>query len=997
MTSTIQIKECRMAPSMQIMRGFRTPGIAAPHPKPEPDTVAAAAAEVVEALVGSCFALRSKRPTLEQPLLKQAPSPALDMLALDVPALDVPFMPHNYMLAQYGMIRMSPRSVDKEHDLAHLSTAIDLIRAAVDERQQWLAAQRLASATGDFDELLDPVRTGAAPFFSDRWEPSDTARERVALRVEERLMRTHAAAEEAAARVRAAHPPRQRVPQQPPHLRPDEPLPLLPPAVGNDDEALLAAERELAMVQAARSVLDGELLGGGDGYFPGNEFADDVLSVRTTSTLAPSLSLASSALTLGLLEGSDEHTSLSHALSVQSASSEQRALSMLSALSALGNDDAPAARRAARELAAGMLPSAEDPRPSSTKTTSALVDLTRAMANLVPGGDGGGGAERRAQSMLPPSTCTVGAAHVASAAPQANSIVMNDTAMLTTMLRSSSTEGQRAEVQTASLDSLDSLSARQVSRVQGTGYSASLDSLSALAALHATTSGQEQVARVQGGHVARVQGAGSTTSGQEQVAGRGDNTGGNSVVVGPSVSAAVDKKPRRRHSRAGEGRSMSEEGASSAAKAPRRRSFSEGASSAAKAPRRRSFSHELPFMGQGTGGQGTGYMVHELPFMGRRPSREDLGSTLDERLAKMTAAELENAEARVLSTSKASTAEPRRQASAAAPQPRPLSQQPAVAIHSPAAAATTLGPAVTATATGQYEYYEDDDGYDGEYDGGYEGENGHSEGYTERREAEVKAEEGLNLLAKTAEEAKAALAKAVAAEEAALAGLMMAESQVEEAQEAKVSNQQAVEELSRLETELASAQARETGLEKMVEQHAQNVTEAQQHLDVARKKRFGGSKERDEAQRVLSEQERKLVSAQAKLDESATKVAALEADIARKSTEVERRKKELSGLETARDQGLAAAHGEVKAREAARREAEHTAADASAAAERERLRVMSQAERPTRTSLTHASFTGTSESTFGRPRTLQAEDVCLCLARPATARPCASPSPAHHH
>ena len=799
-----------MAPSMQIKAGFRSPltvSFSLPTPQPEPEslTIAAAAAEVIEALAGSCFPRRSKLPAPHPPLLKQAPLPG--------PGI-------------YAGPRDSP-----------LSTLIPLLGPDIEPM---------------------PSQTGTAPFFSDSWEPTDTARERVALRVEERLMRTHTAAEEAAARVRAAHPPR---------------------VAGGDAELMLkTAEREAAMVQAARSVLDGELassvlLGGGEGHLPGGEFSEDVLTMRTTSTLASFPSLASSALSLGLLEGDSmvasvhEHQSLSQALSVQSGQSGQdqpsRASSMLLALSALGNDDAPAAcppspiarsGSHARELAAGMqLLSADaledSPRPSNrpspTQKTSALTDMTRAMANPLPGGGGGGGADLRAHTMLLPSSwpmdgsasiphggntwssgkssgkssgnaraATGGvAAHAAAGVtPQGVSIEIGGAAMLATMLGSSSNgsqhhaEGQRAEGRHAEGQHVD-------------------------------------------GQRADSQHAGSQHADDQHAEGRraeGRRAEGVAAARGSSTPLADDRR--------------------------------------------------------------------------RRPSAR----TLDERLSMMTAAEFEDIKSRVPSKghSSAATGPAFRSASAPAAQSsesssemvKALSQQPAVASTSPLtvapSAATASARAVTAAVTEQSAYYEDGDGYGDAYGYGYEGESSFSRGRTERMEAEARAEAraevGLGLLAKTAEEARAALASAVSAEEAALAGMVSAEFQVEEAVEAKLTNQRAIEELSRLEAKGTAILAEKQGLALMVIQNEQRVRDARNNIDVARKRRFGGGKERDHAEHDLSLQESKLVRAQANLDVSEAKWAALDADISCKLADVERRDEELNGLETARDQGLAA-------------------------------------------------------------------------------------------
>ena len=128
-------------------------------------------------------------------------------------------------------------------EYAGLTSSIAAIKGAVDDRQQWLSLRGLLPPDWEQEQaaLNQPTGGGAivssppkllgpaplAPNVSDRWKPTESARERVAQRVEERLAVAYEAAQAEAARVRAAHPAMLalQAPQQPPQLTTGEELP----------------------------------------------------------------------------------------------------------------------------------------------------------------------------------------------------------------------------------------------------------------------------------------------------------------------------------------------------------------------------------------------------------------------------------------------------------------------------------------------------------------------------------------------------------------------------------------------------------------------------------------------------------------------------------------------------------------------------------------------------------------------------------------------------
>ena len=101
--------------------------------------------------------------------------------------------------------------VGKERELSHTSVSLQMVRLAIQERQQWLiangqAVDALASSTSE-----PPVRY--VPGEGEYWHPGTaTARRRVEDRVEHRMQAALAAAEQAAVEVRKLRPEPRAIP-----------------------------------------------------------------------------------------------------------------------------------------------------------------------------------------------------------------------------------------------------------------------------------------------------------------------------------------------------------------------------------------------------------------------------------------------------------------------------------------------------------------------------------------------------------------------------------------------------------------------------------------------------------------------------------------------------------------------------------------------------------------------------------------------------------------
>ena len=230
--------------------------------------------------------------------------------------------------------------LSKARELEHVMTTMEQLEVALGERQQWLATR------GVEDEPVGGLRlrsrASASPV--DGWRPTESSRARVATRVEERLFNAHLAAEEQAARVRAAHsPPARRNPRalsavEEINSAVDATEAATAGAAGAaaaEKEAAASYEammRDAALVAAARAATRAASRGQAEPlYTAGAEFADEFDDEYYDEIASPALS------------------------SISFDDAPSRALCTLSALSALGTDVSPPAREAARALVAAAV------------------------------------------------------------------------------------------------------------------------------------------------------------------------------------------------------------------------------------------------------------------------------------------------------------------------------------------------------------------------------------------------------------------------------------------------------------------------------------------------------------------------------------------------------------------------------------------------------------------------------------------------------------------
>ena len=263
--------------------------------------------------------------------------------------------------------------LSKARELEHVMTTIEQLEAALGQRQQWLAMRGV-------EELQDEPVVGGLRLRSrvstspvDGWRPTESSRVRVATRVEERLLNAHLAAEEEAARVRAAHPPPAR--RKPRALSAVEEINSAVDAseaatagaagaAAAEKEAAAAYEavmRDAALVAAARAATRGASRGSAQPPYT---------ALHAGAHHGASRGLPQPPYTAGAEfedefdeyddEYYDEIESPLELSSISFDDAPSRALSTLTALSALGTDVSPPAREAARALvaAAVRLPSA---------------------------------------------------------------------------------------------------------------------------------------------------------------------------------------------------------------------------------------------------------------------------------------------------------------------------------------------------------------------------------------------------------------------------------------------------------------------------------------------------------------------------------------------------------------------------------------------------------------------------------------------------------------
>jgi len=414
-----------MPPSMKLNAEYRAPERALkPSRPPAADAFSAivAAAEMFDSLAESCIGTRN-RLLSKVDFLEHARSPTTGSAKKQAPDW------------------LEEMHLSKARELEHVMTTIEQLEAALGQRQQWLAMRGV-------EELQDePVvgglrlrsRASASPV--DGWRPTESSRERVETRVEERMHNARLAAEEEAGRVRGAHPPPAR--RKPRALSAVEEINSAVDAseaatagaagaAAAEKEAAAAYEavmRDAALVAAARAATRargsaqppytalhaGAHHGASRGsaqppYTAGAEFEDEFDEYDD--------------------EYYDEIESPFELSSISFDDAPSRALSTLTALSALGTDVSPPAREAARALVAAAV------RPPSAAITAAA---TSAAASAAAASAATASAERRAihSSAIAPTA----APHSSVVAPTAAPRPAGASAMLASMLLGGSGTG----------------------------------------------------------------------------------------------------------------------------------------------------------------------------------------------------------------------------------------------------------------------------------------------------------------------------------------------------------------------------------------------------------------------------------------------------------------------------------------------------------------------------------------------------------------------------
>jgi hypothetical protein len=410
-----------MPPSIMLNAEYRPPERALkPSRPPAADAFSAivAAAEMFDSLAESCIGTRNR-------FLEHARSPTTGSAKKQAPDW------------------LEEMHLSKARELEHVMTTIEQLEAALGQRQQWLAMRGV-------EELQDePVvgglrlrsRASASPV--DGWRPTESSRERVATRVEERLFNAHLAAEEEAARVRAAHPPPAR--RKPRALSAVEEINSAVDAseaatagaagaAAAEKEAAAAYEavmRDAALVAAARAATRGASRGSAQPPYT---------ALHAGAHHGASRGSAQPPYTAGAEfedefdeyddEYYDEIESPFELSSISFDDAPSRALSTLTALSALGTDVSPPAREAARALVAAAV------RPPSAAITAAA---TSAAASAAAASAAAASAERRAvhSSAIAPTA----APHSSGVAPTAAPRPAGASAMLASMLLGGSGTG----------------------------------------------------------------------------------------------------------------------------------------------------------------------------------------------------------------------------------------------------------------------------------------------------------------------------------------------------------------------------------------------------------------------------------------------------------------------------------------------------------------------------------------------------------------------------
>ena len=228
-------------------------------------------------------------------------------------------------------------------------------------------------------------------------------------------------------------------------------------------------------------------------------------------------------------------------------------------------------------------------------------------------------------------------------------------------------------------------------------------------------------------------------------------------------------------------------------------------------------------------------------------------------------------------------------------------------------------------------------------------------------------------LVSVAEAARSRLEVATVAEEAAAKEVTAAERECATAASVGEEIASKHEEVTRLEAEVTAARAHEAGLRRMVGQHEQTLEDLRLRLDAAKRKKFGSSKERNTAQRLVHEEAAKMKAAKERLDTSLSKLNALLAQVDGAATAADESQAKADAATAQANANLEGARARLALAEAERREAESVCADSAATAERERMLLVGQGALP-------ANMETLSTSFKGNDRALSVGDVAAAFA-----------------
>ena len=963
---------------------YRAPKRALRASEPSADLIVAVA-EMFDSLASSCIQSRDQILLKGSPEKRQLRSPAVSTTHGSLPShhkthIAVPF-PSEGTPAQVALW-LRDASASKEHELAHVSSTIDLMSAALSEREQWLTFRGYALEDLDAEHpwqadgnstvvagLCLLSQSGVPPaLLSGRWCPTESARERVAERVEERLLAAHEAAEAEAARVRASHSP---PPPRPPLLLPPNATAegtlgtALELAASGADAAERAAEaREALMREAAllgatsKAAREAALAATGATYAAGAEFLDEMGYESERSLYGAGDSAGWSSLAGDL----DDRALSLGGLSLHSAHSRASG-------AAAGGKEAAHARSAAQVVAAALMP----PVRSTTATSAeglAIASTPQAAAAAATTATAAATAAATAPTAmpergLPPSALVNLRRHsLPSAETALESTADRKTASALVGMRRPSVVVPAA---TTAAEPRRSLSVQWASQaaVKGSstapqGATATMDGSSAtLGAAAAPLVVRESamlasMLRSDSGDASRAASGATAGAAAGATAAAGGKKTLSAPTVGGTAASALNTLQQIAAANSHGGRTKS---------APPGKGGGVPSS--------------------GTAVEATGAAAGEAAAA---PSRAASKSGNASRTASKSGnasrtASKSGGASRTASAASASGA-PSCTGSGATAAVAALQQQARAALEE-----------AVRTATGgcsedEYEYY---DAYDGTAVGA-EAAAGASVGVVVDEGEDVEAGEsamaGLSAANDEAEEARAAVAAAVASEDAAVARLEAAEAAVEMMREQRAALDAALDAVRQVELELKAARAEEEGLGSMVTRNDEALDDAQRALERHRKKRLGGAKERAELERHVADETAKLEAAEAKLHAAQDRVTQLMGDVERLAMRCEEMQQELETGTAQSTSQLKEAHVAREAAEAARQDAEVLATNAAAKAEHERILLLGT--RVAQGATHNASFAKPSNSavSFLRPRaaSVVACDAALAFATSAARR-----------